>query len=288
MALTSNSPQAVALAALAIVPRVTHVRPHLFSVLLFAALLHLFVRSERRPLTLCWTVPIFALWANLHGGWLVGLATLAIWAVGVLMIPIAAAAATLVNPYGPGLWRFLGETVRLGREGITEWGPIWTNASRFAVWTVLAAAVIAAGLRVRPANPARLMVPAAWGLAAFRVNRLDAFFALSVVVLLLPQLSDVLRGLWQPRDAASTPAAAHATIAASRWELQIRVLVCCIVLGAALLLPPARRAVTCVEVAPSWWPEPEAATFIGSQGLAGRMVTYFNWVSTRSGSRRRR
>ena len=268
---------AVAFASLAIVPRVTHIRPQLFSVLLFSALLYLLDRSERRTAVLYWAVPLVALWANLHGGWLVGLGTLVLWSIavavhvrriGVLVVPLAAAAATLINPYGTGLWSFLAETVRLGREGITEWGPIWTNASRLAVWITMSAVVVLILLKARPANLGRLLVPAVWGLAAFRVNRLDAFFALSVVALLLPQLRRFIPIMDEGGPNQSWIAAV---------PRRTRVLLVGAVLAAAALLPPARRAVSCVEVTPSWWPEPEAAAFLRSQRLAGRMVTYFNW-----------
>ena len=63
--------------------RVTHVRPQLFSVLLFAALIYIFVRSERGSnRTLLWTIPILVLWANFHGGWLVGVGTVGLWCAG--------------------------------------------------------------------------------------------------------------------------------------------------------------------------------------------------------------
>src|SRR5262245_12572441 len=67
--------------------RVTHVRPQLFSVLLFSALIYIFVRSERGSTrTLLWTIPILVLWANFHGGWLVGVATVGIWCLGTILV----------------------------------------------------------------------------------------------------------------------------------------------------------------------------------------------------------
>ena len=66
--------------------RVTHVRPQLFSVLLFAALIYVFVRSERGSTrTLLWTIPILVLWANFHGGWLVGVGTVGLWCIGAVV-----------------------------------------------------------------------------------------------------------------------------------------------------------------------------------------------------------
>jgi hypothetical protein len=66
-----------------IVPRVTHVRPQLFSVLLFAALVRTLVSARRASSRqLLWAIPILAVWANLHGGWLVGTATLGLFCAG--------------------------------------------------------------------------------------------------------------------------------------------------------------------------------------------------------------
>ena len=79
-------------------------------------------------------------WANLHGGWIVGMGVLGVWgAVEVFERPStmvrwgvllgACVLATLVTPYGWGLWEFLATTVRMGRE-ITEWQPTFSLAAR--------------------------------------------------------------------------------------------------------------------------------------------------------------
>lgn len=260
-------------------PRITHVRPQLFSVLLFAALIFIVTRAEDGPRTrLAWTVPLLALWANLHGGWIVGLATVGLWTVGdawqrradgwractVVGFAGAAALATLANPYGIGLWAFLLETVRFGREAITEWGPAWQNPAVFLVWALFCALAVAAVVRGgRPRNLATLAIPALWGLAALRVSRLDAFFALSVVGLLGPQLV----WLFETRR----------TDRPSPVSMPLRGLAVGLVLAAVLLIPVARRAFTCVDVHAPWWPEPEAIAFAHQRALSGRVVTFFRW-----------
>ena len=61
-------------------PRTQHVRPQLFSVLLFAVLLLILIRADKGPRRLLWLVPpLMAAWANLHGGWMVGLGTFGLW-----------------------------------------------------------------------------------------------------------------------------------------------------------------------------------------------------------------
>src|SRR5262249_24131648 len=100
-------------------PRVFVVRPQLFSIVLFAALLWVFKSVERGKTGRLWLLPIiFLLWTNLHGGWIVGLGVLLLWTAvtltrfaaspiprGACVAAVAASlAATLVNPYGFELW----------------------------------------------------------------------------------------------------------------------------------------------------------------------------------------
>jgi len=74
-------------------------------------------------------VGLFALWANLHGGFVVGLLALAIVAVRrreYLLVFVGAVLATLVNPYGwrvyAEIWRTLADPALHGRVG--EWAPL--------------------------------------------------------------------------------------------------------------------------------------------------------------------
>ena len=101
-------------------------RPHLFTWVFAVVLLSLL--EEDKAATKLWVYPaLFALWANIHGGWLYGLVLLGIYAVGhaaeylffgrnprnraaarhlALALPVAAL-ATLVTPMGLDLWRHL-------------------------------------------------------------------------------------------------------------------------------------------------------------------------------------
>ncbi len=99
------------------------VRPHLFTFVFFYAALRLCRRThERGGWSVFWVVPMTALWANLHGGFLAGPLVVFTAAVGHLLAgPIdrarlwtssiflvagaCALAAALVNPYGFGLYK---------------------------------------------------------------------------------------------------------------------------------------------------------------------------------------
>jgi hypothetical protein len=267
------------LALVGILPRVTHVRPQLFSALLFAALIFILNRTDRGARTgLIWTVPLLALWANLHGGWIVGLATVGVWALGdawqrradgwrqhaVLAYAAVSAVATLLNPYGAELWTFLLGTVRFGREAISEWGPAWEDPLLLLLWGLFSGLALSAIIRgPRPRNPAAAVIPAMWGLASLRVSRLDAFFALSVIGLLGPNLVWLL--------------AARKSQRSLRVPILLQIVTIGTIAVLVLAIPAARRALTCIDVYPPWWPEPEAVEFMHQRQLSGRVVTFFRW-----------
>jgi hypothetical protein len=267
-----------------ILPRAQQVRPQLFSVLCFALLLLLLRRAEKRPAALWLAPPLFAIWANLHGGWLVGCGTLGLWcaarswtirteaaaAVRSLVIlwsaSLAAVAATLINPYGPGLWKFLAETVGLSRRFISEWGPVTASPATLAVWSFFALLVVAAIKRAgRMPSLHAVIVPVFWGIVAFKVSRLDAFFALSTIGLLAPELSRVFH-----RQRAEQPAPQSARMQAAMSLLAVVTLV--------VTVPQLKSNLLCIDVhASSTIPEPGAMEFVRSHRLGGRMVTFFDW-----------
>ena len=118
-------------AAAGIWARIYVVRPQIFSIVLFAALLLVFRRVEHGGRRALWILPaIFACWVNLHGGWVVGLCAVAVWtalnltplrsaivAPGHALVVLALCTlATVLNPYSLGMWSFLAETMRLDRR----------------------------------------------------------------------------------------------------------------------------------------------------------------------------
>src|SRR5580765_6308825 len=75
----------LALAVTCTFPQTVSVRPQLFSLALFSPLLLVLFAGRRNLRVLLWSVPIMAVWVNVHGGWVVGASTLVVWtAVGLL------------------------------------------------------------------------------------------------------------------------------------------------------------------------------------------------------------
>ncbi len=105
-------------------------RPQLFDYIFLAALLALFARARSRGQAPMWiAVPMMALWANLHGGFFIGIVVLGLYAgtallidlwngagtsrgLRLLLLALAASLITLVNPYGAGEWRIVAHTLR--------------------------------------------------------------------------------------------------------------------------------------------------------------------------------
>jgi hypothetical protein len=132
------------------------VRPHIFSYLLAAWFLYCLFRFReggRRSAWLLAILPAQVLWVNLHGGWVVGLALLAVFAAGETLaalrarfwpdgdpadLPLrdlallwglvpAAVAVSLLNPYGYRALLFPFELtgLQLFMKEIYEWRPPW-------------------------------------------------------------------------------------------------------------------------------------------------------------------
>ena len=113
-------------------------RPQLFGMVLFAAILWLVTRRHERPNRTWLVVPLTLVWANLHGSFVlgplvVGLAFVEdaldpgtrVAARRTLLLALAAAAATLVNPFGFAVWQYAAGIVTnpLVTTRITEWQP---------------------------------------------------------------------------------------------------------------------------------------------------------------------
>lgn len=187
-------------------------RPQMFSFVLLGALLALLARDTYGRHARLWLViPLMALWANLHGGFFIGLAALALYsAVATLcdraagagwqrgarlaLLAVAAAAATLINPYGIGMWetvaRALGNPYT--RNVVKDWQPLlwalrvqWHSAPSgvvlYLVVIGMAAALVAAFAAAPRARDLPLVAVAAMmTLAAFLSVRNVALAAMAL------------------------------------------------------------------------------------------------------------
>jgi hypothetical protein len=207
------------------------------------------------------------MWANLHGGWIVGGGILALWTAvawlergankwTLISVGVASVLSTLLTPYGLDLWRFLLETVRFDRADISEWSPIWRAGIGFTLMWSLTVALIAGSWR-RHGRPSLgpLLTLAFLAFAAARVNRLVPLFAVAAVTLLSRQ--------W-PRE----------PIAAPRDGMRLLFDGCCVALFVVAGL--ASGAVPrCISLVHDATPDTIAAETL--RGTRGRLVTHFDW-----------
>jgi hypothetical protein len=139
-----------------------NVRSQLFSLVLFPTLVLLLRDEARRPSRRIWLlVPLIALWSNLHGAVLVGLAVAGAYllfervrrepfvAVSVLLVSSLAVFAT------PALWRtgdYYAGVLRneAARRGIGLWAPLSITSVLGIGFVVCALVIVAAALRGRP------------------------------------------------------------------------------------------------------------------------------------------
>lgn len=183
------------------------IRAQAFTYLFFAMTLLLLewcrLRDRYRPLFLF--IPMMLVWANLHGGFLSGLAMpFVYWGSAIIgrrkawpygAIALAAGMVTLINPYGLAYWQELIDAVSMARPTIVEWqstlsmlqgGEYQGHAQLFLALALLTAALLAANRTLRdPALPVLLLT----GYMATSHVRHFVFFALAFG-LYVPSLLD--------------------------------------------------------------------------------------------------
>jgi hypothetical protein len=268
------------LAALSVHHLVASVRPQLASLLLFTVTLSLMNGIGRGHSRLFfWMLPVFALWANSHGGWLVGAGMLVLWSVCLMASRTLkwewaatgwalATVGSLLTPYGLELWRLLWETVGLGRADIVDWQPLHRTPVFLIPWTLTAWLLVAAwkrgGTRVLPL----LIPPVVLGLAALRVVRLEGLFGMASVILLAPAF------------AGAGPVRLPLGQRPSRGDLITAGAVSLGMIGVAGVA--TYGSAVCIRLDPqlrqnAWMPEPEAIAFFKINHLEGRLLTYFDY-----------
>lgn len=267
-------------------------RPQMFSFALLGALLALLGRDNyRRDARLWLAVPLMALWANLHGGFFVGLATLALysgvaglcdlaagagWRRGakLSLLTVAAAAATLLNPYGLGMWATVAHALRnpYTRNVVRDWQPLWWamraqwDSAPSGVVLYLAVIAMAAGLvAALAAAPSTddlplVAVAAMMALAALLSERNLALAAMALGGPLARHLAVLRarRGAAEPRAAPWSGASHFATLAVT----------CAMAVSGGLF---SRR------LAPDRAYPRAALGFMNAHGLHGNVLGEFGW-----------
>jgi hypothetical protein len=196
----------------------TSIRPQSFSWLLMAVVLLVLESSQERPRLLLALPLLFALWANLHGAFAVGLGFLALETVSaaldarkgrvaprrsrqLLIASAVSGIAVLINPWGWSVYRYvldIGGDPTI-RNSIQEWQPPALNDVAGALFFA-SVAIVVGGLalsreRLGPRDLLRITFGAGLGLLAIR-NGLWWTFAAA------PALSSVLAPVSKKLDSS--------------------------------------------------------------------------------------
>jgi hypothetical protein len=213
----------VGLLSIAVLARGFAVRPQIISYLCIAVTLWLLDRAGRGSRGALWFMPpLFALWANVHGGFVLGLAIFGLFAAAASLrtagqprrvtlqpwiLCAAAGAAVMLNPYGPRLLLYiLNELTR--PHPITEWQPVSTAEVGHFVFLAMLGLLIATLPFVRAWREQGWNVVLALGIGflAVRHQRHTPVFALCAAAPLAAQLDAAAAWLQARRWFTFTPA----------------------------------------------------------------------------------
>jgi len=185
-------------------------RPQMFTFVAIGALMALLARDTYRERAWLWlAIPLAALWANLHGGFFIGIVVLALYSATItardvatgagwrhgmrcIFVTLAASAATLLNPYGIGMWRTVAHALGnpYTRIAIRDWQPlVWSIIGQWQTapsGVVLYAVVIAMAIGVAAsfaAAPSAEDVPLIAIVAAMAVATLLSARSLALVAI---------------------------------------------------------------------------------------------------------
>jgi hypothetical protein len=268
-------------------------RPQLFTFAMLSVVMAVLAIETYRGQTLLWPlVPMFALWANLHGGYVTGLGAIGIAAVvftvqdivagvrptrGLRLgsVTILAAVATVINPFGFGIWASVfhsvsNPTIRLI---IIEWIPLpqmllnlWHTSKiglmEFAFPVALFVVFFWSTFRALTVDDLALgVIATSFIAAAFFVAR---NLALGLIALVIPLAHHLELGSAKPlRSSVDSTADQHRL-----RPVLITCLIAIVILAGGALSPRL----------PTWHPVPVGAvSFMKQRGLHGNILNEFEW-----------
>ena len=196
-------------------------RGHLFTLVLLPLLLWELHRDDPRPLRL---LIVLALWANLHGGFLVGILVVAAVAVGRWMgaapglrVPVARQGGRLVlaavfgaclTPYGPPfLWHALTTGRDAATSGVSEWAAVSATEVQALPFTLLVASVlIGTAISARREDTAEVMLVVGFTMLGFSALRHTAVASVGLTVVGAPYVVAAYGHFQQRRPRGASPA----------------------------------------------------------------------------------
>ena len=252
------------------------VRPQIFTILGFTLILLIVVKAEQSSYRWLWLAPLlFAIWSNLHGGFLAGLGVFGLW-VGLHLawnrrawkqvIPpaLASLVATFLNPYGPVLLVFLSRTATVTRPEISDWKPLLIRSYLGGIY-LLTLLVAGFGLIYsrRERNPVLVILFGILAILPLTAVRHLQLFVPAVLVLVSEHIGDAWDRMASSRRTSLDPPG---------WLIILPVMV------VGMLL-----AVTVKNLRGIRWPDHQTSYPVGTtallkqSGVSANLAVDFNW-----------
>jgi hypothetical protein len=250
------------------------VRPQVEDWVFLAVILKLQERKERWR-KWRWLVPAgFAVWANLHGGFGVGLAVIAVnltagwWRGESRQIKDAAVLglsglATLITPYGIKLWEeiYLTMTDTHLHGAIVEWQPFFTKLD-LGFWLLVAILLVILKVKTKRYPVTMWAVLGGLFLAALSSLRNMPFFVLAII----PVIADWIRSVWT--EFKNDPEKARRAKIFYAGVTAIGAVVFMIEVGVPIWKITQGR----------WMVYPEKAVeYLRAEGFEGRLFSVYGW-----------
>ena len=243
-------------------------RPHVLALPFMLAWAYgLASASERGQAPSPWLLPLIALWANLHGGFVFGLVLTGAFAFDALWnveralrkplalrwaaFGVAALAACCATPYGWGSILAAGKILDLGEllHLIYEWMP--ADFSKFGPFELAILAAIGGALYsgVKLTPPRIALVLGLLHMALAHIRNFEIFALLLPIVVLAPVASQfALRPAWTARTGVPAPVMAAIMLVLGGWTWLLSA-------NAAMAVPESQAPAAAVEAMRAYHPK---------------------------------
>jgi hypothetical protein len=274
------------------------VRPQMFTLLLASVLLLILERSYQHPRLLWWTPALMLLWVNLHAGYALGIALLALFLVGdamdatfgfnqgplssgppfrtrfrALALAIVVCVAVVpLNPYGVRMYAYPFETLnsRTMQSYIGEWfSPNFHQRDYLATLILILLTLVLPVLSPRRLRPREVLLLCVTTYAALRSVRQIAIYALVAVPLVSAMAQAWLNERRLMKQLAAKP----------NRMTPVKTFVNAILLCGFMVFTVARvhyvvtqQAETEAQKLPA-----DAVSFIAAHRPPGPMLNHYNW-----------
>jgi hypothetical protein len=284
------------------------IRPQLFAFLPFVGFLYLLERKDVAPRWLPLLVPIMLFWVNVHGSFLLGVGLLGIYGLGTVLEKAgtadgrrwlvsgpalwqgfwlaAAAAASLLNPYLEGIYRyfFIATNDPIARSLNIEWQPPALNTGTGQLFYLqVLIFLISVYISKRRMRPTEILLILVFGFLALTSLRNVIWWGWVTAPIMAANLAywaearrqakEVRRG--EQADAAPVPLR-NTDLPAMNWVIAI------LLLGGALLFTPLWREANpfvpaTAKAALAEGTPTDAAVFLQSTNPPGPIFNYMEW-----------